>query len=215
MAKATTKFQNKLNEKIAEAQKANEKSQEKAMEKLLENNTFIETQRAVAAKERELKELNEIIFQLNAVAPYVAKDGRKFGINVFPIAVFGIGLGSVMGILAGSRGAFIDEKMMEYSAITGISMLELHEAQSAIGSPAYFKDGKVHDAIPGNFTKLKAILQGVFIKLGLSEFKADDVTEDKFDLYFATAEARANKQFAESEELGKLEKDAEDFVLED
>lgn len=213
--KATNKFQKALDEKVQEAQKANEKSQEKAMEKLLDNSSFIETQRAVAAKEAELKELNEIIFQLNAIAPFVANDGRKFGINVFPIAVFGIGLGSVMGILAGSRAAFVDEKMMEYSAITGISMLELHEAQSAIGSPAYFKDGKVNDAVPGDYTRLKAILEGVFLKLGLSEFTAKQITKDKFDLYFATAEVRANKQFAESEELGKLEANAKDFVLED
>lgn len=213
--KPTTKFQEKLNKKIEEAQEKNLKAQEKAMEKLLDNDTFIETQRTITAKETELKELNDIMMQVNSIKPYVAKDGRKFSINAFPQAVFGIGGGTVIGLLAGSKSAFVDEKMMEYSAITGINMLELHEAQAALGSPAYFKDGKVHDAIPGDYNKLKSILDGVYIRLGLSEFKADDITKDKFDLYFALAEARANKQLTESQELAKLEENAKDFVLED
>ena len=206
-------FKTKLDAKIAAAQAKTEKTNEKALDKLLDNDAFIEAQRTVNAKEAEIEKLNEVLIQLNAIAPYVARDGRKFRINVFPINIFGTGLGEVMGVVQGSRGAFVAEKMLEYSAISGISMLELTEAQTALGSPAYYKDGKVNDAIPGNFTALSALLQGIFIKLGLSEFRADQVTEDKYNLWFAIAEAKANKQLIETQELSKLEADAEDFVL--
>ena len=198
-------FEQKLATRIAEAQKETDKAKEKAMDKLLDNTSFIETQRTMTEK----------IIQLNAISPYVAKGGRKFSINVFKASIFGIGMESVMGILIGSRGAFADEKMLEYSAITGISMLELSTAQSAIGSPAYFKDGKVFDAIPGDYPELKALLEGIFLKLRLSEFKSTDISRDKFNLYFALAETRAHKQLTESEELKTLEENSTDFVMED
>ena len=207
------KFNEKLREKIALAQHEAETAKEVALDKLLDNKTFIEAQRSVSAKEKELTSLNEIVSQLNSMSPFVAKDGRKFGINVFPVGTFGLGLSQVMGILVGSRSAFIDEKMMEYSAITGISMLELVEAQEAIGSPAYFKDGRVQEEVRGDYVKLKALLQGIFIKLGLNEFSAEQITKDKFDLYFAVAETKAHKQLAESEDLKTLEDNSKDFVL--
>lgn len=208
-------FQEKLNDKIAAAQAETTKKEEKALEKLLDNEAFVESQRSVAAKAKELDSLNEIILQLNAIAPFVATDGRKFSINVFPIGIFGTGLGEVMGIIQGSRSAFVGEKMIEYSAITGISSLELQEAQTALGSPAFYKDGKVVDAIPGNYEKLQSLLKGIFIKLQLSEFKAEQITEDRFNLWFQTAENKANKQLLETEEFNKLEEGAKDFVIEE
>lgn len=212
--KMNTNFNKKLQAKIAAAQLKADKTQEKAMDKLLENENFIESQRTVSAKEKELTRLNEITMQLNSMAPYVARDGRKFSVNVFPLNIFGTGIGEIMGIIAGSRGAFVAEKMLEYSAISGIGTLELQEAQQALGSPAYYKDGKVFDAIPGDFGKLSYLLQGIFIRLGMSEFQVSDVTKDKHNLYFALAEGKANKQLVESQDLQKLEKDAKDFVLE-
>ena len=209
----TTTFKTKLAAKVKEAQKATEKAHNKALEKLLDNSAFVEAQRIVTAKEVELSKLNTIVTQLNEIAPFVANDGRKFSINVFPVNVYGTGLGIVMGIIQGSRSAFVDEKMMEYSAITGISTLELQEAQLAMGSPAFYKDGKVNNAIDGNYGKLKSVLQGIFIKLELSEFKAESITEDKFDLWFALAETRATKQFNEHVELQSLEAEASDFTL--
>ena len=207
-------FKTKLAKRIATAQAATTKANEKALDKLLDNDKFIEAQRVVTAKEAELEQLATVTTQLNAITPFKANDGRKFSINVFPINQFGTGLGIVMGIVNGSRSAFADEKMLEYSAITGISMLELHQAQDAMGSPAFYKDGKVNDAISGNFGEFSSILEGIFIKLELSEFKAKDITRSKFDLWFATAELRANKQLHEHAELQKLEATAEDFVIE-
>ena len=212
---ANKTFKTKLAKRVAEAQAATTKANDKALEKLLDNDAFIEAQRIVTAKQAELEQLTEMTAMLNSITPFVANDGRKFSVNVFPINVFGTGLGNVMGIIQGSRSAFIDDKMMEFSAITGISMLELHQAQDAMGSPAFYKDGKVQDAISGNYTALKSVLEGVFIKLELSEFKPDDVTEDKFNLWFAIAENKANKQLHEHAELQKLEDNAEDFVLAD
>ena len=211
---ATNKtFKNKLADRVKEAQAAKNKSNEKALEKLLDNDAFIEAQRIVTAKEAELSQLSEMMMQLNSITPFMANDGRKFSINVFPINIFGTGVGAVMGIIQGSRSAFIDDKMMEFSAITGISMLELHQAQEAMGSTAFYKDGKVTDAISGNFTMLTDVLKGIFIKLELSEFKASDITRDRFNLWFATAENKANKMLQEHADLQHLEEDAKDFTI--
>ncbi len=208
-------FNTKLQAKIEAAQEVTKKIQEKAMEKLLDNDAFVETQRLVAAKETELQKVTEIISMLNSISPYIASDGRKFSVNVFPITVFGIGTGSIMGIISGSRSAFVDEKMMEYSAITGVTVLELYEAREALGSPTYYKDGKINDAIHGDYTKLKSILEGIFIKLNMHEFRAQDITREKYDLWFALAEIRAQKQLVEHETLQDLEANAQDFVIED
>ncbi len=209
-----TTFNTKLNKAIESAQAKVEKAQEKALDKLLENDKFIEVQRAITAKERELNTLNDTVFQLNSISPYIAKDGRKFSIKVFPVNVFGLGLGTIIGIISGSRGAFVDEKMMEYSAISGITSLELVEAANALGNPSYYKDGKVNDAIPGDFSKLKEILEGIFVKIELHELKACDITKTKYDLWYALAENRANKQLSEHKDLQDLESGAKDFVME-
>ncbi len=208
-------FTEKLNKKIEQAQKAADKAAEKAIEKLLENKSFIEAQRQISAKQGELNKLNDIVFQLNSIKPYVAKDGRRFNINVFPINVFGTGLGSVIGIINGSRNAFVDEKALEYSAVSGISTLELIEANTALGNPSYFKDGKVNDATNGDYSGLKDILTGILIKLGLNEINIKDFTRAKYDLYFSIAEAKALRQEKEHDDLQTLSKNSSDFILED
>ena len=228
MAKTTTKaktvetaettigltFKQKLAIKIEEAQATAHKAKQVALDKLLDNDAFVETQRSINAKEIELRQLTETMEMLNNMKPFVTNDGRKFGVNVFPIAVFGTGLAQVLGIISGSRGAFVDEKLLEYSAITGISTLELQEGQMALGSPAYYKDGKVFDEIKGDYTSLKSVLQGVFIKMDIHEFNETDLTRAKYDLYFAIAEAKANKQLLEHDKLQDLEENSEDFVME-
>ncbi len=210
----TNSFKAKLQTRIATAQAKAQEAQEVAMEKLLENEAFIESQRSMQAKEEELTELGTIMIQLNAIAPFIANDGRKFSVNVFPVASFGTGLGSVIGIVQGSRSAFVDEKLLEFSAITGVSIMELQEAQMALGSPAYYKDGKLHEPVSGDYYRLAAILESIFLKLGLNEFKASEVTQDKYDLWFAVSEAKAIRQLNEHDTLQDLEKDATDFVLE-
>jgi len=208
-------FKTKLENRIAKAQEAKVIAQDKALEALLDNDTFIETQRSVTAKEAELTALSDTLAQLSSIAPYVAKDGRKFSIKAFPVSAFGIGMGSVVGIIASSKSAFVDEKMMEYAAISGITSLELYESANALGSPAYYKDGKVVDGTVGDYTLLRNLIEGILIKLNLHEISINDFTREKYDLWFALAENRAEKQLKEHEALQDLEANAEDFVLED
>jgi uncharacterized coiled-coil protein SlyX len=208
-------FNEMLKARIQEAEKKHAEQEQKAIESLLENEAFIEAQRSIMRKEQELQKLNTIITQLNSITPFVAKDGRKFSVIVFPIPVFGTGGAQIMGIIQGSRSAFIDEKALEYSAICGITQLELVEAREAMGSPAYFRDGRVIEAIPGDFNKLSVLLEGIYLKMGLREFKASDITKEKYDLWFALGEAKALRQEAEHKELKLMEKESCDFILED
>jgi hypothetical protein len=208
-------FQEKMAEKIATAQETHEQAHEEALMSLLDNKNFVEAQRSVQAKEAELKKLNNIITQLNSITAFIASDGRKFGVNVFASPVFGIGLGSVIGMISGSRGAFIDEKSLEYAAITGVPDIEMKEALAALGSPAYYKDGITHSAVYGDFNKLSALLESIFIKLGLVEFKASDITREKYELYYSIAENKALKQEKESQDLKTLEDNSKDFIIED
>ncbi len=208
-------FQDRLEIKIEAAQAAKELEQDKALDNLLENDAFVEAQRGIIAKEGELQKLNDVITQLNFITPFKANDGRKFNVNVYPIAQFGVGLGQVMGIIAGSRSAFVDETRVQFTAITGLTSIELYEAVDALGSPSYFKDGKVNDAVDGDFGKLESLLPGIFMRLGLNEYVATDISRDKFNLYFAAAEAKALRLLKEHDELTKLEEKSTDFVLED
>jgi len=208
-------FADRLQAKIEAAQTAAALRQDEALEGLLDNENFVEAQRAVLAKEQELNELNDKITQLNHIDPFKTNDGRKFGVNVYPINQFGVGLGQVMGIITGSRSAFVDETRLQFLAITGLTSIELYEAVDAIGSPAYFKDGKVHEAIEGDFQALEALLPGIFIRLGLHEYTAASISKAKFDLYFASAEAKALRQLKENDDLQKLDAATSDFILED
>ena len=215
MTKVSETFEEKLARKVQEAQLVADAKNEQALDGMLENVSFVEAQREIHAKELELTKLNLVINQLGNIDPFKTNDGRKFSVNVYPISSFGVGLGQVMGILAGSRSAFVDEIRMQFTALTGLTSIELHEAVDAIGSPAYFKDGQVHDAIDFNYGKLESILPGVFMRLGLTEYKAASITYDKVDLYFRTAEAKALRQLKEHDDLKKLEAKTSDFVLED
>ena len=206
-------FADRLSAKIAEAQVKAAAKQDEALETLLDNTAFVEAQRVVMAKESELQSLNDTILQLNHIDPFKTNDGRKFGVNVYPISAFGVGLGQVMGIIVGSRSAFVDETRLQFTAITALTSIELYEAVDAIGSPAYFKDGKVTDAIDGDFAKLESLLPGIFLRLGLHEYTASSITKEKFGLYFAAAEAKALRQLKEHDDLQKLEGQTADFVL--
>ncbi len=207
-------FKEKLEEKIKEAQKEVIKKQDKALDKLLENDSFIEVQRVVLAKEGELNQLNEIIMQLNSIEPFITNDGRRFSVNVFPISALGIGIGQVAGIITGSRAAFTEDVRMQFCAITGLTSIELYESVEAFGQPAYYKDGKVFDEIKGNFAKLSELMEGIFLRIGLHEYKASDFSQDKYDLYFSISEAKAYRLLTEHDDLQKLEETTQDFVLE-
>ena len=194
----TTTFKEKLQAKIQEAQVQSDELYAKDLEALLDNPNFIEAQRKIEAKSSELRQLNSIINQLNSIQPFVANDGTKYSITVYQISFFGKGLGEILGIIAASRSAFTDDLMLQYSAITGIDMVELSEAETALGRPTYYqKDGTVVEAVPGDLQRLRDILLSIAIKLGMKTIDFSQLTKDRFDLWYAKAELAANKKAAD------------------
>ena len=194
----TQSFKEKLQAKIQEAQAQSDELYTKDLEALLDNPNFIEAQRKIEAKSSELRRLNAIINQLNSIQPFVANDGSKYSITVYPISFFGKGLGEILGIIASSRSAFTDDLMLQYQAITGIDMIELAEAESALGRPAYCqKDGTVVEAVPGDLSRLRDILLSIAIKLDMKTIEFNQLTKDRFDLWYVRAELAANKKAAD------------------
>ena len=194
----TTTFKEKLQAKIQEAQVQSDELYAKDLESLLDNPNFIEAQRKIEAKSMELRHLNSVINQLNCIQPFVANDGSRYSVSVYPISFFGKGLGEILGIIASSRSAFTDDLMLQYSAITGIDMVELAEAEAALGRPAYcHKDGTVIEAVPGDLSKLRDNLLSITIKLGMKTIDFSQLTKDRFDLWYARAELAANKKAAD------------------
>jgi hypothetical protein len=190
-----TEFNSQLEVKIAAAEKARKEAHQTSLMTLLNNPQFIESQRQLSAKQRELRQLNTIMHQLNAVPAFIANDGSKYSITVYPISFFGHGLGEVLGIIASSSSAFTDDLMLQYSAITGISEIELSEAKQALGVPAYCtKGGIVMPAVEGNFTKLKALLASIALRMDIREFNLQDLNQDRYNLWFTRTELAAMKK---------------------
>ena len=211
--KESLTYEDILAANIAKANKEAIEIHNQSMIELANNPTFVESQRIIKAQEIELIKVNSMITQVNAIKPLVVGDGRKFKVNCFPISNFGTGLGQVMGLIAASRSAFTDEMSLTYSAITNVPAIELETAALSMGSPAYYKDGQVFEAIPGNFAELAPILESIFIKLGLIEFKASAITKDKFDLWFANSESAAMKKLVAFEAAATVA--TTKFTLED
>lgn len=198
MTNPTPTFEQQLAARVAEAQAKHNEHHMDSLKAVLDNPAFIEAQRSITAKDTELKQLNTIINQLNQIKPFISKDGTKFDIKCYPNSFFGPGLGHVIGIISSSRSAFTDELALQYSAITGISMLELMEANDALGSPAYMsKDGTISQAIPYDLPKLKQLLSSIMLKMNIREFNPANITSDRMDLWFAKAELTVERKQAE------------------
>jgi hypothetical protein len=153
--------------------------------------------------------------QLNQIKPFVAKDGTKYAIKCFPVSFFGTGLSQVLGIISASRGAFTDELALQYSAICGISMIELAEANDAMGSPMYLsKDGTVSVPTPPNLGKLRQLLASIMLKLNIKEFSPEVITQDRMDLWFAKAELAVSKKQEEIATTAQIDESSA-FTIED
>lgn len=190
-----TEFQKALDAKIAAAEAARNEAHQVSIMQLLDNDQFIEAQRQLTAKQRELRQLNTTISQLNAIPAFIANDGSRYKVTVYPISFFGHGLGEVLGIIASSSSAFTDDLILQYSAITGISEIELSEAKQALGVTAYCtKDGIVVPAVEGNFAKLKHLLTSIALRLDIREFNLQDLTIDRYNLWFTRTELAAVKK---------------------
>lgn len=208
-------FETKLQEAVEKAQQARETQHNESIAALLENPAFVEAQRSIMAKDSELKQLTATINQLNQIKPFVSKDGSKFDIKCYPNSFFGPGLGQIVGIISSSRSAFTDELGLQYSAITGISMLEFAEANEALGSPTYMtKAGEIVPATSHNLGKLKQLLASIMLKMGVKEFSPDSITQDRMDLWFTRNElavARKHKEFTTTQEIDE----SSAFTIED
>lgn len=208
-------FEDKLTAKVAEAQAQHEANRIESLQAVLENPAFIEAQRSISAKDAELKRLNAIINQLNQIKPFITKDGTKYSIQCYPVSFFGTGLAQVIGIISASRSAFTDELALQYSAITGISILELAEANEALGSPTYLsKDGTISPAMPCSLSKFRQLLASIMLKTNIHEFNPDVITQDRVDLWFAKAELAVERKSAELEATQAINASSS-FTIED
>ena len=206
-------FEQQLNEAVAQAQVAHEAKHLESISALLTNGAFIDAQRSIAAKDNELRQLNTIIKQLNQIKPFISKDGTKYAIKCFPASFFGTGLAQIVGIISASRGAFTDELALQYSAITGISMIELLEAREALGSPMYLNQ-EPEDFKLWNIAKLHPLLASIMLKMGIKEFSPNMITEDKMHLWFTLSERKVLKEKEEFKATKAIDASS-DFTIED
>lgn len=209
-------YQTQLTAKLETARQERKLATENAKLSLLNNENFIATKLNSVLKSEELLHLNTLITQVSSISPFIAKDGTKYGVRVFPIAIFGLGFGQLMGLIKGSDNAFTDEMLAEYSAITGIESVELREASHFLGSVAYCnKAGVVVDAEPCNWSKFQPLLHSIAMSLGFDAFNVTEITQDRIDLWFAKELIKANKQAKEIAEAHALDTATDAFTLED
>jgi len=201
-------------DKVATAQKAKQTLVEIRVKALLEDTNFIESQRKLAAMSAEMNKLQIAMATLNKLPPFIANDGRKFNLNVFSIPFFGIGLGELVGIIQGSRGAFTDELQMKFEAVVGIPFIELQQASLALGSPAYYKDGDVFPAVEGDYYELVEIIKSIALKLEIYDCSTE-MSKAKYDLWFAKAEITANRKLEDFNKAASLIGTDNKFTLED
>ena len=167
---------------------------------------------------KEIKKLNSIISQLNLIKPFVAKDGRRFRVNVFSqVSNFGPGLGQLIGIIQGAKSAFTDEMALEYEAITGVPYLELVMCADALGSADYYNvvTNEIKFGEEGDMKKFIPLLLSIEARMGLSMVVPD--SDDDIINAVAKWQMKAIKRSRIKQKESKLSDnlDTDSFVLED
>jgi len=203
-----------IEEKVKEAQLAKAVELEVRVQKLLSDKLFIESQRKLTSMRTEINYLKIAMATLNKLPPFITSDGRKFNLNVFSVPFFGLGLGELIGIIVGSRGAFTDDLQLQYESIIGVPFIELQQAVVALGSPAYYKDGVVYEAIEGNYYELVEILKSLALKLEIYDSPIE-LSKEKYELWFAKEQLKANRKLAEFNKASKLLDTDSKFTIED
>jgi len=185
-----------------------------AREDLANNIEYVNVQVKLELMKEEIAKLNKMIIQLNSIKDFVANDGRKFGINVFPVSAFGPGLGQLIGIIQGSKGAFTDEMALEYETIVGVNHLELTMAADALGTTDYFKHSIITQGEEGDEVLFLVLLRGIANKLNIIEcLPSDDEISKLITKWQITSAQKAKRQAEESKLAEDL--DTEAFTLED
>ena len=141
--------------RVAEARAQKLANRKEANLALLDNEKFLATQVKLADTADEVGRLDIMLMQLNTgITPFIAKDGSKYSVRVFPVSQFGIGLDKLIGIIANSSSAFTDEMAIQYEAIVGVPFTELQIANQVLGSVDYMSKEGIY--VEGSRTTEKA-----------------------------------------------------------
>ena len=201
---------------ISKAQEQRKRVKDNARLKLLENVDYVNYKASVLDEVEQVAHLTAIADNLNQIKTITTNDGSKYAVHCYPVAeyVFGPVMSRVVGIITASSAMFTDERQLEFQAITGVSHLEASKARDAIGSPAYYSKGQLAPTIVGNGEDLSVIITAICDSLGIDLDYASKVNQATINRWCSVAEAKANKQFSEFQQMDAIDS-TNKFVLED
>ena len=201
---------------IAKAKESRKKQKDEARLKLLDNADYVNYKASILDEVEQVNHLTTIMDQLNQMKQIVTTDGSKYGVHCYPVAEYAFGpvMSRVIGIITTSSAMFTNERQLEFQAITGLSHLEAIKTRAAIGSPAYYNKGQLVPTIPGNREDISIIITAVCDSLGIDVDYASKVNPATINHWFSVAEAKANKQFSEFQQMDAIDS-TNKFVLED
>ena len=209
-------FEQKRAAVLAKAQADRDNNRDAKRLALLDNAEYVNYQVQLIEQIELVTKLTAIADALNQMKPIITNDGSKYAVHCYPVAeyVFGPVMSRVLGIITASSAMFTDERQVEFQAITGVSHLEASKARDAIGSPAYYSKGQLAPAIPGNDSNLSIVMAAICDSLDIDIDYATVVNQSTINRWFSVAEAKANKQFAEFQQMDAIDS-SNKFVLED
>lgn len=209
-------FEQKRKAVLAKAQADRDNNRDAKRLALLDNAEYVNYQVQLIEQIELVTKLTAIADALNQMKPIITNDGSKYAVHCYPVAeyIFGPVMSRVLGIITASSAMFTDERQVEFQAITGISHLEASKARDAIGSPAYYSKGQLAPAIPGNGNNLSIVMAAICDSLNIDMDYATIVNQSTINRWFSVAEAKANKQFSEFQQMDAIDS-TNKFVLED
>ena len=201
---------------ISKAKEQRKRVKNEARLKLLNNADYVEYKASLLDEAEQVTKLTAVADTLNQMKPIVTNDGSKYAVHCYPVAEYAFGpvMSRVLGIITASSAMFTDERQVEFQAITGVSYLEASKARDAIGSPAYYSKGQLAPTIPGNGGDLSIVMTAICESLGIDIDYASKVNQSTISKWFSAAEAKANKQFNEFQQMDTIDS-TNKFVLED
>ena len=216
MTEVILTVEQKMEIAISKAKEERKRVRDNARLKLLDNADYVNYKASVLDEVDQVTHLTAIADSLNQMKAIVTTDGSKYAVHCYPVAeyVFGPVMSRVVGIITASSAMFTDERQVEFQAITGISHLEASKARDAIGSPAYYSKGQLAPTIPGNGENISIIITAVCDSLDIDIDYASNVNPSTIGRWFSVAEAKANKQFSEFQQMDTIDS-TNKFVLED
>ena len=209
-------IEQKMELAISNAKELRKHTRDTARLKLLDNIEYVNYKASILDEVDQVSHLTAIADALNQMKAIVTNDGSKYAVHCYPVAeyVFGPVMARVVGIITASSAMFTDERQVEFQAITGLSHLEASKARDAIGSPAYYSKGQLTPTIPGNGEDISIIITAVCDSLSIDLDYASKVNQATINRWFSVAEAKANKQFSEFQQMDAIDS-TNKFVLED